>query len=128
MTQNKKSVAEILSGLSQFTGSEEYFKHWTGRLIFTEGVRYLAESCGAYLLIDIVARDPHKPKVRACGGFQLWEIKLTPGNKHMAVVTCSADSNTKPVVTQRIEYTDFTLPDGIKLYVRDSVLMLPSEN
>jgi hypothetical protein len=128
MTETKKSADEIRTGLAHCIGSQDLFAHWTKRLNYTEGVQYLAESAGACWLIDVVASYQHYASVRRCGDFQLWELRLTPGRKNMAVVTCRADTNARPVVTQRIPYTDFPLPEGIKLYVRDGVLMLPSEN
>jgi hypothetical protein len=45
---------------------------------------------------------------------QFWNLSVKPD--HSAVLTCRADSGRKPVITQRIEYTDFDLPE-IELWV-----------
>jgi hypothetical protein len=54
---------------------------------------------------------------------------------HKAWVVTADDGNyeSPPLIAQQIEYSDFPLPDGIKLYVEDGgegvgmVLMLPGE-
>ena len=39
--------------LAQFTGSERFYRHALVRdVIYTEGVRYVADTVGAYWLID----------------------------------------------------------------------------
>jgi hypothetical protein len=100
---------------SQFSGSEYYYKHFTG-LLYTDGVQYLAETFGAYWLIDAIASYARKEP------FQLWELAV---HENSATLTCREDSGLRPVVTQEIEYTDF--PENIKLYVSNNVLMLPRE-
>ena len=37
-----------LDELSHFTGSDEIYQHWIGKLCYTEGVRYLAKQTGSY--------------------------------------------------------------------------------
>jgi hypothetical protein len=134
----EQRAARIEAALPHFTGSQEYHRHWTRRLIWTEGVNWLAEQCGSYWLIDVIASYQGRAAVRGCGGLQIWTlelkspghvygVKVQPGNTR-GRVTCKADTNEPAVVTQLIPYTDFPLPRGIKLYVRDGVLMLPSEN
>ncbi len=41
MTLNK-------SDLSHFTGTENYYRHWTRRLVYTDGVKYLADEGNAH--------------------------------------------------------------------------------
>ncbi len=106
------------SDLNQFTGTENYYRHWTGQGVFTDGVQYLAEQAGAYWLIDAVfsyrRREP----------FQVWTLRKN--NDNSAVLTMQEDSGEPVKVRQKIPFTDFPL-DRIKLYLIDSVLLLPSE-
>ena len=106
------------SDLNQFTGTENYYRHWTGGGVFTDGVQYLAEQAGAYWLIDAVfsyrRREP----------FQVWTLRKNDDNS--AVLTMQEDSGEPVKVRQTIPFTDFPL-DRIKLYLIDSVLLLPSE-
>lgn len=72
--------------LNAFTGTTRYFRHPSG-ILFTEGVNYLAESAGAYWLIDVVAS--YQPRVRS-ERFQLWELTTSPDRTGR--VTMRADS------------------------------------
>jgi len=126
----------IESDLNQFNGTESYYRHWTRKLVYTDGIHYL-ESNGAGWLVDAIASHQLNPKLNKgdLADFQLWELTVEATAKgRKATLTCRADSDVKPVVTQEIEYTDFPLP-SIKLYVEAGavgdtackVLMLPSE-
>ena len=115
------------SDLAQFCGSAEFFQHWTRRLIYTEGVRYVAERGGAYWLIDAVSS--YQPDKRITSrqdlvDFQLWELAVAEDRS--AVLTMRGDSDQPAVITQEITFTDFPL-EHIKLYVSGGTLMLPSE-
>ena len=55
---------------------------------------------------------------------QFWELEV---DGSQAVARCRRDSGIPPCVEQKIEYTDFPLADGIKLWVADNILMLPNE-
>ena len=113
------------SDLDQFYGTENHYKHLFG-LIFTDGIKYLAEKGKAYWLLDIVASYQSQLKRNErTRYFQIWILKKNDDNS--AVVTCQEDSGIKPVITQKIPYTDFPL-DEIKLYVENGVLLLPSEH
>lgn len=114
--------------LGQFTGSETFYRHWTRKLIYTEGIHYLMD--GAAWLVDAIASYQFDPKLFRTDlrEFQLWELKVDL-EKHTAVLTCKADSDRAAVVTQHIEFTDFPMEE-ITLYVERGehlTLMLPSE-
>jgi hypothetical protein len=119
--------------LGQFYGTENYYRHWTRQLVYTDGIHYLAEH-GAAWLVDAVASYQTEPKLNKgdLADFQIWHLKVNADKS--AVLTCKADSGRPAVVTQNIEYTDFPLGE-LKLYVElggvggkpVKVLMLPSE-
>ncbi|MEO8964712.1 MAG: DUF6876 family protein [Gammaproteobacteria bacterium] len=45
-----------LNELNQFISSGQFFKHWiNSKLVYTEGVQYLAEKAHCYWLIDEIA-------------------------------------------------------------------------
>jgi len=108
----------ISTDLNQFTGTENYYRYWTGQGVYTDGVQYLAEQAGAYWLIDAVF------SYRRSESFQVWTLKKNDDNS--AVLTMQEDTGEPAKVRQEIPYTDFPL-DSIKLYLIDSVLLLPSE-
>ena len=111
------------SDLANFYGSENHYRHWTRRMNYTDGIHYL-EANGAAWLLDAIASYQGEKKLRTprLQDFQLWELTVT-GNS--AVLTCRGDSNEKPVIRQKIEYTDF--PFSIKIYVENGVALLPSD-
>lgn len=111
------------SDLDQFIGTEQYWKHWMPGLVFTDGVKYLAETAGAFWLIDIVASYRRKEP------FQIWTLKVNKDHAEdepMAVVTMQEDTYQPELVRQEIPYTDFPL-DEIKLYLIDGILLLTTE-
>jgi len=107
--------------LNQFTGGEETSRHFTG-LLYTEGVRYVAETYGAYWLIDAIASYQHTIKTTRLREFQLWELLIAEGKVSL---TMRGDTGEPEVIRQEIEFTDF--PDSIRLYVCNNTLLLPSE-
>jgi hypothetical protein len=110
--------------LRQFTGTGQWFRHGLMRkIVYTEGVQYVADNAGAYWLIDKVATLQLEPKVRA-EDWQSW--KLTVDDKQAAMLTCD-DGNGNIVYSERIDWTDFPL-DQIELWVEGNVILLPSEH
>lgn len=121
-------------GLPQFIGTEQWYRRF-GNLIYTDGVRFLAETAQSYWLLDLVAS--YQPtlarKTSAFGGtgipFQLWTLTVDLDHTS-AVVTCQEDDGAEAIVRQEIEYTDFPLPE-LTLYCEQSdghrFLMLPGE-
>ena len=111
------------SDLVQFTGSEQWYRHCLVRKVqYTDGVHYVAETGGAYWLIDEIAFGQAQPNV-AAEEFQVWRLKVNPDQA--AILTCD-DGNDRVVFTKRIEYTDFPLSE-IRFYFTNNVIMLPSE-
>lgn len=109
--------------LAQFTGTTRYYQHWLRQIVFTDGVHYVAETGGAYWLIDAIAS--YQPKLLTdpmLQQFQHWKLKV---NNQKAQLACERDSD-DVVLTQNIEFTDFPLNE-IRFYLVAGVLMLPSE-
>ena len=73
--------------LRQFTGTETWYRHPLARkVLYTEGVQYVAEQGGAYWLLDIIAiAQKHEPRV-AHEEFQVWKLQVHPD--HSATVLC----------------------------------------
>ena len=124
MTNDNKPLTA--QDLAYFMGSEQFYKHWTKRLIYTEGVQYMAEKAGAYWLIDAIASYQPDKRIKDnpdLVAFQVWKLEI---KESKAVLTMRGDSNLPSVIRQEIPYTDFPLPE-ITLYVCDGTLLLPSE-
>lgn len=119
MTVSSQTLEE---GIAQCTGTSTYWKHPIGKITYTDGIKWVADTAGAYWLIDLIASHQGNASLKR-EWFQLWEMTVTGRS---AVVTCRHDTGTPPLVTQRIGYTDF--PEGTwKFYLIDGVLMVPRE-
>jgi len=119
-----KTVTLNKSDLTQFTGTEQYYRHGINRkVLFTDGAKYVADTAGAYWLLDEIALiQPYNKRV-AAEEFQVWKLVVRPNRT--ATLTCD-DGNDNIVYTKEIRYTDFLL-DEIIFYFANNVIHLPSE-
>lgn len=133
------------SDLNQFTGSLEWTRHWASpRVIYSEGVAFLAERAEAYWLIDAIAsHELDRPIQEECqrdpdfDNMHFWKLKVysDPEDENSgksAVLICQKDSGEPEIVRQEIPYTDFPLAE-ITIYAGNDgqgsprKLYLPSE-
>lgn len=120
MTQKTLSKSD----LAHFTGSEHWYRHGMVRnVLFTDGVKYVADNGGAYWLVDAIAFAQVTEQAVAAEGFQLWKLTVRPDRT--ATLACE-DGNYNAVYTQELEFTDFPLEE-ITFYFTDNVILLPSE-
>lgn len=106
--------------LAQFTGTSQYYRNFTG-LLYTDGIKYLADRANCYWLIDLVGS--YQPRLGNVP-FQLWQLKVHDDKS--ALVTMVEDTGQPVKVRQAIPYTDFPLKD-FSFYCVDKVMMLKSE-
>ncbi|MGA2044139.1 MAG: DUF6876 family protein [Roseiarcus sp.] len=98
-------------------------------VVYTDGVKYLADEADANWLIDEIVRAQRRPKV-AGEAFQTWKLKVEPSQQ--AVLICrrpapaGEDGADEVVFKKRIDFTDFPL-DEVSLYCVKGMLMLPNE-
>jgi hypothetical protein len=115
---------ELRRALSHFTGTDEWHKHMSG-LLFTDGVKFLADTVGAYWLIDLIASwQKRARKDRMLREIQIWELRVDLA-AHTAIAVCLRDTNDE-AFRQEIPFTDFPL-ESVKFYLENDVLCLPSE-
>lgn len=101
--------------LRQFTGELERFRHPLARgVIYTPGVRYLANRGGAYWLIDEIALAIAGGDVARAGrtdervlSLHFWRLEVRADRS--ATLTARADDGVPPFVTRHISWTDFPL-------------------
>ena len=111
-------VKQIIEGLAQCTGTEQYWKNPLLHFQYTYGVKFLWESADCYwLLIAISSYRRSEP-------FQIWNLKKNPDDT--AILSMQEDSDRPILVEQKIRYTNFPLEE-IKLWLIDGILLLPSE-
>jgi hypothetical protein len=120
-----KSAKLTPADLSQFTGSETWYRHGINRnVLFSDGAKYVADHAGAYWLLDEIAIIQPNDKRVAAEEFQVW--KLVVRSDRTGLLTCE-DGNGNIVFSKVIEYTDFPL-DEVSLWFANNVIYLPSEH
>jgi hypothetical protein len=118
-----KKSQTLLDNLAQFTGTQRYYRI-NRKCVLTDGAKYLAETAGAYWLMDAAAS--YLMELGTVDWFVLVRLKV---NGSKAVLTLE-DGNGSVRAQQDIGYTDFPLAEQIIYACWDSVhwvLMLPSE-
>jgi len=119
--------------LRQFTGDIVRYRTINRFVVYTPGVKHLAERAGAYWLIDAIASyftgGAMKFSDRRLQTLQFWRLDVH--DDRSATLAARADSGAKAYVTQQIEYTDFPL-DSIDVWAGSDgqrwTLYLPSEH
>ncbi len=122
LTMTKKSRT-LLDNLAQFTGTERYYR-LNRKCVFTDGIKYLADTAGAYWLLDAAAS--YLLELGTDDWFVLVRLVV---NDSKAFLTLE-DGNGSVRAQQAIGYTDFPLGEQVLYASWDSehwVLMLPSE-
>lgn len=110
--------------LAHFTGSEVVFRHGLVRDIrFTEGTKYVADTAGAYWLLDEIALANRFNRAVRAEEFQVWTLTVAGSRGELVC----GDGNGGIVSRKRIRFTDFPEP-GIEMWVEQGVILLPSEH
>ena len=136
MTDETKQPVELKFELSQFHGDDVRYRSINPKLLYTPGVKHLAEHAGAYWLIDAIASYVpskklqkairHDDRVPVLHFWQLWVL-----DNGSATLSARVDSGVAPFITQVIPWTDFPL-STIELWCgydgKSWTLYLPSEH
>ena len=119
------SVEDIRAALRMQTVTAHYWRvcPFKNAPVITDGVKVMIDMCEAYWLVNHIASYQMEPKIRN-EEFQVWELERRQDDT--ATLTCD-DGNGRILLSDEINYTDFPLPEGIKLYLDNGVLLLPSE-
>ena len=135
-----ETAERIESALASCSGTEGYrFNALTraANMVYTDGVKMMADMCEAHWLIDaIVSYQKRCMKDEMLRQMQFWTLKVDDGS---AILVCERDTG-NVFLTQKIDTTDFPLPE-MKIWLeagwtsfgggkpgRVMVAMLPSEH
>ena len=119
MNVNTKLLVDEYVG--HCNGFEKHYRHWMGRYSYSEGVKFVADTCECRWLIDAIISHQNPKMIKACDGFQCWTLK----KKDKGAVLTGGDGN-RVLVTQNIEFTNFPI-DEIEFYIENTIIMLPEE-
>ncbi len=109
------------------TGSETWHRHLLG-VLFTDGIKHVAETCGAYWLIDAVAS--WQPKIRQKPGGQEFQVWCLAQRGEGWRLDCWSDTPDKSTLfcKQDIEYSDFPADLApFEFYCIDGTVLLKDE-
>jgi hypothetical protein len=114
------------AALSQFTGSETWYRHWAVRnVLYTDGARHVAEAGGAFWLLDEIAFAQCAVEAVAAEGFQVWKLTVDL-DRSSGQLVCE-DGNGKTVWSKTLDYTDFPVAE-VTLWFANDTIYLPSEH
>ena len=120
---SKRSALDPIM-FAQFTDSQNFYRHFLVReVLYTEGVEYVAETAGAYWLLDEIALAQRYIIPVKREDFQVWDLKV---NADQTALLICGDGNGLEVYSKPVPFTDFPEP-GIRFYYADWVIHLPSE-
>ena len=135
--QTKTEKTFSLSDLSHFTGDPERYIHfWNKHVIYTPGIKCLAEKASAHWLVDAIASYYGTNLMKAAiaederlSSLHFWTLQVAEDNS--ATLVLQADSGEEPAITQDIPFTDFPI-EQIRIWVgfdgKYWTLYLPSEH
>lgn len=144
-TKTNAEKAEAVREYERYcNGTNEWHKNIFG-LVYTDGIKFLADTCGAYWLIDLV--ESYQPKLQNAP-FQIWRV-VAPGTELEGYTSphdrwlveawsdtpgFKGEEGLSPsccLVVQEIEYSDFPRElcegSGFQFYVENGVALLKGE-
>lgn len=117
-------------------GTNDYHQHPLG-LVFTDGIKFLADTFGAYWLVDMVAN--HQREVRrhheGARRFQTWRLMAPAADGEPWVLDCWDDmpDDSTMFCRQEFDYSNFPTelaarPGGFQFWVEHGVALLKEEH
>lgn len=106
LTDNEKANT-VRSYIAECNGSATFHRHALARrMLYTDGVLFVAQTCGAFWLVDAIASYVATSKKVQAQPFQCWE--LTPVGVNGALLVCTDGNDASPIIVQqKLEYSDF---------------------
>lgn len=104
--------------------TEQHHRHAVGPMLYTDGVKLLAEAAQCYWLLDLIGS--YQPSLAKEEDFQSWVLDFNIMTSKWEA-SCS-DGDKRELVRQVIDYSDF--PRELapqRLWLTNGVLLLPEE-
>ena len=124
----QSKVDRVREYMAQTTGSQDIHEHFFGvypRLFYTDGLDFVAETCGARWLIDAVAS--HQPALKR-EEFQVWRLSKPAADGEPWLLTAFDDVPGRLLIRQEIEYSDFPVNlTPFEFWVENNTAMLKEE-
>lgn len=124
-TKKKKlKYAELQANLEQFYGTENYYKLGLTPIIATDGVKYFADTCECYWLLDEICYGLFKKHQELGALF----IDIEAKKSHSIHIVAREDKDMPIIFEKSIRDICKVIPVGTyKIWLINNVLLLPSE-
>jgi hypothetical protein len=124
-----QKIEEIEDIINNPCWTEKYYRFspFPSCPVCTAGVIQLAEAAGCYWLLDIIGSYQYSRKLDKA--FQIWTLEVydeKTAKKEKCAAVVKGFNDKELIIKQKIPFTDFPL-EKLKLYLMDSVILLPSE-
>ena len=133
MENNTPITRNANTELAGFFGTEKYYKHFTG-FVYTDGVQYAAEHFECYWLLDKILTYCKYVSLQSvpCQVWELarvynWNDETKMLDRTNAFILSCSDTAGHIVYKDNIPFSDFGY-DFFKMYFKEGVLLLPSED
>jgi hypothetical protein len=120
--KKKTTMKNANDNFGSSNGSENFYCHKPSLMLYTDGVKELAESSSAYWLIDLIISHQCHREINL-ERFQVWDLKRVKDNVFTILAT---DGNHNKVTSQEIPFSDFPY-DMATIWLVDGCMMLPCE-
>ena len=123
-TKEKISYEEFSNNLDRFIGSEHFYPIAFSPLVFTEGIKYFAEKCECFWLIDLIGHG--LKRLHRELGYLFIDIEVN--KRHTVHITVRQDRDMPVVFDKKQRDLCKIIPVGTyRLYLMNDTLLLPSE-
>ena len=123
-TATKLSYEEFKNNLENFYGTEKYYRLGIVPIVCTEGIKYFADTCECYWLLDEITIGLYRLHQQL--GYLFVNIEVN--KRHTVIITVRQDEGTPIVFQKKIGDKCKLIPTGTYMfYLMNNVLLLPDE-
>ena len=123
-TTEKISYEDFSNNLDCFIGSQQFYPMAFTRMVFTEGIKYFAETCECFWLIDLIGYNLYRMHQEL--GYLFIDIEVN--KRHTVHITVRQDSGMPVVFEKKQKDLCKIIPVGTyRFYLMNNTLLLPSE-
>lgn len=124
MATTKLSYEDFTANLEQFIGSERFYRLGLTPIISTEGIKYFADTCECYWLLDLITINLFKLHQQL--GYLFIDIDVN--KRHTVHITVRQDKGMPVVFEKKQRDVCEVIPVGsYRFYLMNNTLLLPSE-
>lgn len=123
-TKENLSYEVFSSNLDQFIGSMEFYRLGLVPIVATEGIKYFADTCQCYWLLDLITINLYRLHQQL--GYLFIDIEVN--KRHTVHITVRQDKDMPVVFEKKQKDICEIIPVGkYQFYLMNNTLLLPNE-